>query len=189
MEIKVNEKNVEPYDPLFCNEIADNMIDYNGRKVCKYFDDDYSLVLNSKNKSKAIIKAVLLPNPPLFEKEGLQKKINSKYQIKQKNIGFYIYRNKRLIVEATTLSLFSRSEPRLLASRIRIDLDSLCDDEINLDVKKTSLVFPERFMEQLRDLLNPYLRRSKELWDEMKIRKANNDQEIATDSDSLHKKK
>ena len=51
------------------------MIDYNGRKVCKYFDDDYSLVLNSKNKSKATIRAVLLPNPPLFEKEGLQKKI------------------------------------------------------------------------------------------------------------------
>lgn len=188
LEIKVNEKNVEPYDPLFCNEIVDNMIDYNGRKVCKYFDDDYSLVLNSKNKSKATIRAVLLPNPPLFEKEGLQKKINIKYQIKQKNIGFYIYRNKRLIVEATTLSLFSRSEPRLLASRIRIDLDSLCDDEINLDVKKTSLVFPERFMEQLRDLLNPYLKRSKDLWDEMKIRKVNNDQEIATDSDSLHKR-
>ena len=188
LEIKVNEKNVEPYDPLFCNEIKDNMIDYNGRKVCKYFDDDYSLVLNSKNKSKATIRAVLLPNPPLFEKEGLQKKINIKYQIKQKNIGFYIYRNKRLIVEATTLSLFSRSEPRLLASRIRIDLDSLCDDEINLDVKKTSLVFPERFMEQLRDLLNPYLKRSKDLWDEMKIRKVNNDQEIATDSDSLHKR-
>ena len=54
-----------------------------------------------------------------------------------------------------------------------IDLDTNCDDDVNLDVKKTQLVFPEHFMEQLRDLLNPYLRRSKDLWDEMKIRKAN----------------
>lgn len=186
--ITVNDEKVEPYDPLFCKEIEDNMIDYDGKKVCKYFDEDYSLVLNSKNKSKAVIKAVLLPNPPLFEKEGTQKKINSKYRIKQKNIGFYIYRNRRLIVEATTLSLFSRSEPRLLASRIRIDLDTICDEEVNLDVKKTQLVFPERFMEQLRDLLNPYLKRSKDLWDEMKIRKANDNNEVPTDSDALHKR-
>lgn len=188
LNIKVNDKCVEPYDPLFCNEIKENMIDYDGRKVCKYFDEDYSLVLNSKNKSKATIKAVLLPNPPLFEKEGMQKKVNAQYHMKQKNIGFYIYRNRRLIVEATTLSLFSRSEPKLLASRIRIDLDTICDDEVNLDVKKTQLVFPERFMEQLRDLLNPYFRRSKDLWDEMKIRKANADQEVITDSDTLHKR-
>ena len=189
LKLYVNTEEVIPYDPLFCNELDDkSMIDYDGRNVCSYFSEDYGLTINSKNKSRAMIKAVLLPNPPLHEIEGKQKKINQHYRIQQKNIGIYIYRNERLIAEGITLGLFSRHEPRLLASRIRVDLNSNCDDDINLDVKKTQLVFPEQFMEQFKDLLNPYLKRSKDLWDEMKVMKFDLKNEQKTDSDVLHER-
>jgi len=63
--------------------------------------------------------------------------------------GFYIYRNKRLIIWGSWLRMNSRSEFNKLA-RIQIDLPSSLDSIWELDVKKSTAKIPEIIKEKLK---------------------------------------
>lgn len=178
----INNEKVEPFDPLFCNELSGKFSDYNGREPKSFWEDDQIIPINSKEKVKAKLKAVVLPCPPLFQREGRRSEVLKKYGISKQNIGFYIYRNKRLIKKGVTLGLLSRQD-KTYHIRIRIDLDSSCDNYINLDVKKTELYFNESFMEKLENRINPFINRAIELWDQ--VQKKGED-ETKTVSDLKH---
>ena len=62
--------------------------------------------------------------------------------------GFYLYRNRRLIIWGNWLHMNSRSEFFKLA-RIRVDIPTTLDFVWNLDVKKTSAVIPDSLRDQL----------------------------------------
>lgn len=164
VSIYVNDEKVEAFDPLFCNELKGEFSEYDGRTPKSFWEKDAIIPINRKEKAKAVVKAVLLPCPPLFEKEGKRQEILKKYGISKPNIGFYIYRNKRLIKKGVTLGLINRQD-KTFHIRIRIDLDSACDKFINLDVKKTALYFDESFMEGLGNRVNPFIKTATDLWD------------------------
>ncbi len=74
--------------------------------------------------------------------------------------GFYIYRNKRLIIWGSWLHMNIRSEFNKLA-RVRVDIPSELDSMWMLDVKKSSAKIPDRIKEQLKISVKDSIIRSK----------------------------
>lgn len=184
LKLKINGEEVNPFDPLFCDEVKDEFTKFNGREPRSYWKKDQVIAINASTKAKAIVKAVLLPVPPVFEAEGLRSKINTKYGLSKKNIGFYIYRNRRLIKKGVTLGLITRKQ-ETYPIRIRIDLDTNCDSYINLDVKKTELYFSEEFIEKLAERVNPFINKATDLWKEVQDKTTPSE---ITNSELLHKR-
>lgn len=66
--------------------------------------------------------------------------------------GFYVYRNKRLIVWGTWFGMRPRSELTKNA-RIRIDIPNSVDDIFKIDVKKQTAYLPKRIQNQMKHLV------------------------------------
>lgn len=168
VSIKVNGESIEPYDPLFLSEASKCSVkDYNGKNPAIFFNDEVELPVNPETNTTMKVKAVQLPNPPLFKAEGRQKEVNKKYRMLLKNIGFYIYRNDRLIARAETLDLLPR-EQDYISFRASIDLNSDSDEDVNLNVLKTKVLFPDYAYSSLEEVMRPVVRSSKEIWNSMK---------------------
>ncbi len=69
-----------------------------------------------------------------------------------KNQGFYLYRNRRLIVHGTWFGLARQLELTKLC-RVRIDMPSSLDAEWKIDVKKAWAQPPPRVRERLRGII------------------------------------
>ena len=74
--------------------------------------------------------------------------------------GFYIYRNKRLIIWGSWLHMNIRSEFNKLA-RVRVDIPSSLDSLWMLDVKKSSAKIPDKIKTQLQSSIKDSIVRSK----------------------------
>ncbi len=74
--------------------------------------------------------------------------------------GFYIYRNKRLIIWGSWLRMKIRSEFNKLA-RVRVDIPSSLDSLWMLDVKKSSAKIPDKIKNQLQASIKDSVVRSK----------------------------
>lgn len=68
------------------------------------------------------------------------------------NQGFYLYRNRRLIVHGTWFGLARKSELTKL-SRVQIDIPNSLDAEWKIDVKKASAQPPRPVRERLRQIV------------------------------------
>lgn len=69
------------------------------------------------------------------------------------NQGFYIYRNKRLIIKATWFRLIPKDELNKLI-RVRVDLTNTHDTLWQVDVKKSQANPPEAIRKKLRQIIN-----------------------------------
>jgi len=69
-----------------------------------------------------------------------------------KNQGFYVYREKRLIIHGTWFGLARQMELTKL-SRVRIDMQNGLDAEWKIDVKKSSAQPPYQVRERLRRII------------------------------------
>lgn len=69
-----------------------------------------------------------------------------------KNQGFYVYRNKRLLISGTWFRLISQSEMYKLA-RIQIDLPNSLDDLWKIDVKKSKASPPLIIKQRLKKII------------------------------------
>ena len=69
-----------------------------------------------------------------------------------KNQGFYVYRQKRLIIHGTWFGLARQTELTKLA-RVRIDMPNGLDVEWKIDVKKASAQPPFQVRERLRRII------------------------------------
>lgn len=68
------------------------------------------------------------------------------------NQGFYVYRNRRLIIKSTWFRIIPKTELTKLL-RIRIDIPNSLDHLWQLDVKKSSVIPPLAVITRLRELL------------------------------------
>lgn len=75
--------------------------------------------------------------------------------------GFYIYRNKRLIIWGSWLHMNVRSEVSKLA-RVKIEIPSTLDKAWSLDVKKSTAKIPDKVKEQIKASLEDSIQRSKQ---------------------------
>ena len=78
--------------------------------------------------------------------------------------GFYIYRNKRLIVAGGWLSLGLTSDEHLKLARIRIDMGNDVDFEWKLDVRKSVARPPIALRDQLRRIARATRDRAQEVY-------------------------
>ncbi len=112
----------------------------------------------SVNNEKIVVTPFVLPfaNSLTSEHKRLLGNPKSIYD----DQGFYIYRNKRLIIWGSWLRMNIRSEFNKLA-RVKVDIPSGLDSIWMLDVKKSSAKIPDKIKEQLRISINDSVVRSK----------------------------
>ncbi len=78
----------------------------------------------------------------------------------EENQGFYVFRNKRLIIKGTWLRLGIKRELNKLA-RIQVDIPSGLDEEWSLDVKKSTAKIPDKMKEAIEVAISDVLKRSR----------------------------
>lgn len=73
-----------------------------------------------------------------------------------KNQGFYIYRNKRLIVAASWFRITRKTDLSKLC-RVRVDIPNSLDEIWTIDVKKSMAIPPEIVLNSLRRIVAPII--------------------------------
>ena len=80
-----------------------------------------------------------------------------------RNQGFYVYRERRLIIHGTWFGLARQTELTKLA-RVRIDMPNSLDAVWKIDVKKASAQLPAGVRERLRRIIEPLGATSKRVY-------------------------
>lgn len=81
----------------------------------------------------------------------------------RRNQGFYVYRNKRLLVWGTWFRMIRQDELYKLA-RVRIDIPNSLDELWKLDIRKSTAVPPEVVRRNLVRIVNRIAEGSKRTW-------------------------
>jgi len=121
---------LEPWDPYLLNQSATQV-----------FPDETLL------NGLILVKGYVLPHKSKINDEILKYAEGPKGWNEQQ--GFYIYRNKRLLLAGDWLGLFRKEEHYKLA-RIKIDLPNCLDAEWQIDIKKSIARPPLILKEQLK---------------------------------------
>jgi len=145
MQIRMNNGPIEPADPFLTRRntqvMADEVMDIEGSAV--------------------VIRPYILPHisdlstnevTALGGKEGLRK-----------SQGFYIYRNKRLLVWGTWFRMMRQGELSKLA-RVQVDIPNELDNLWTLDIKKSTAMPPEAVRNNLASVIERLAERSKRTW-------------------------
>ncbi len=77
-----------------------------------------------------------------------------------KNQGFYVYRNRRLIVSADWFRLARKTDLTKLC-RVRVDIPNTLDELWTIDVKKSMAVPPEIVLRNLKRIISPIIHAGK----------------------------
>lgn len=113
------------------------------------------------NGSKVVVRPYILPHisnltsdeiAALGGKEGLRK-----------SQGFYVYRNKRLLVWGTWFRMMRQAELSKLA-RVQVDIPNELDSLWTLDIKKSTAVPPEEVRNNLDAVIERLAEHSKRTW-------------------------
>ena len=80
-----------------------------------------------------------------------------------KNQGFYLYRERRLIIHGTWFGLARQTELSKLA-RVRVDMPNSLDRAWRIDIKKASAQLPSVVRERLRRIIEPLVATSKRVY-------------------------
>lgn len=76
-----------------------------------------------------------------------------------RNQGFYVYRNRRLIIHGTWFRLLPHSELSQL-TRVRVDLPNALDAEWRITLDKSGAQLPSALRKRLREVVSKFSRRS-----------------------------
>ena len=79
------------------------------------------------------------------------------------NQGFYVYRNRRLIVKATWFRLIKKEELNKLI-RVRIDIPNSLDHLWGININKSHVAAPEIVRKQLRNIINKISGRGRKVY-------------------------
>lgn len=113
------------------------------------------------NGSRITAIPYILPHVSRLSKEELQT-LGGEEGLRR-NQGFYVYRNKRLLVWGTWFRLLRQDELYKLA-RVRIDIPNSLDELWKLDIRKSTAVPPEVVRRNLVRIVNRIAEGSKRTW-------------------------
>ena len=137
LKIYINYQQVEPLDPFLENHPRTT------RKK-----EITIAVKDSQGEEQTIrIKPFVLPYATHLTAED-KKKIGGVENLRAKQ-GFYVYRNKRLIIWGSWFNLKPRAELTKNA-RVRVDIPNSLDDIWGIDIKKRSAKIPKNILNQLK---------------------------------------
>lgn len=145
MQIRMNNVPVEPADPFLAKRntqvMSDEIMNIDGSKVLVR---PYILPHISNLTSDEIV--------ALGGKEGLRK-----------SQGFYVYRNKRLLVWGTWFRMMRQADLSKLA-RVQVDIPNEMDNLWTLDIKKSTAMPPEEIRNNLDSVVERLAENSKRTW-------------------------
>lgn len=110
---------------------------------------------------KVLIRPYILPHTSKLTKENLEE-LGGEEGLR-KTQGFYIYRNKRLIVWGTWFRMIKQGELSKLV-RIQVDLPNNLDNLWTLDIKKSIAIPPEIIKKNLEAVIEKLAILSKRTW-------------------------
>ncbi|SMP87955.1 Histidine kinase-, DNA gyrase B-, and HSP90-like ATPase [Epsilonproteobacteria bacterium SCGC AD-308-O04] len=135
VNIFINDEQLKPFDPFHTKhsatqELAEEIIPI--------------------NNSKITIKPYILPHYTKISAQEYDYYAGEGGYLK--NQGFYVYRNRRLLISGTWFRLIPQSEMYKLA-RIQIDLPNSLDDLWKIDVKKSNASPPSVIRQRLKKII------------------------------------
>lgn len=146
MQLKMNNLPIQPADPFLLQRntqvMADEFINVEGATVTVR---PFILPHISDLSNDEIV--------ALGGKEGLRK-----------SQGFYVYRNKRLLVWGTWFSMMRQGELSKLA-RVQVDIPNELDNLWTLDIKKSTAAPPEVVRSNLEAIIERLADKSKRTWE------------------------
>lgn len=110
------------------------------------------------DESEILVKPYILPYISKINEKHLSY-LGQKEDLK-KNQGFYLYRNKRLIVWGTWFGLHRQYELEKL-TRIRVDIPSELDSLWSIDIKKSTAILPDKIKKNLIEIIANSVPKSK----------------------------
>jgi hypothetical protein len=145
LDIKMNEESVVPQDPFLI------------KKSTQLMDDEIIVIRGQK----VVVSPYILPHTSRLTQKEL-KALGGKDGLR-KNQGFYVYRNKRLLVWGNWFRLMRQGDLSKLA-RVRVDIPNSLDDLWTLDVKKSTATPPEEVKKNLAVIVGKISEGSKRTW-------------------------
>ena len=136
VRISLNGRPLEPYDPFHSHHPAtqhhpEETVLFNGKEI--------------------LIRPVTLPHHDKVSQEDWKRYAGPEGYVN--NQGFYLYRNRRLIVHGTWFRLAPQAELTKL-SRVLVDMPNSLDSDWKLDVKKASAQPPAPVRDRLRRIVD-----------------------------------
>ncbi|WP_048654568.1 ATP-binding protein [Bacillus safensis] len=154
IQIYLNGNKIEPWDPFLSQEIATQELPPESQLI----KDDI-----------VKIQPYILPHHTKLIQTEYEKAAGPKGWLEQQ--GFYIYRNKRLLVAGSWLHLFGREESYKLA-RIKVDITNTSDFSWQIDIKKSSAKPPQELISILRKIGEMARKKSHEVFYQRSINKS-----------------
>lgn len=135
IQMSLNGRKLEPFDPFHSRHPATN------RDPEEFF---------KIGRQRIRIQAVTLPHHQKVSTEDWERHAGPEGYLK--NQGFYLYRERRLIIHGTWFNLARQTELTKLA-RVMIDMPNGMDAEWKIDVKKASAQPPAPIRKHLKQLI------------------------------------
>lgn len=134
IDIRINSEPVTAWDP-FCKDIADLV----GNQIVP-------AEIDNGKQAEFSVRAYILPRKEEFPDDESAKaaKLGNERQ------GIYIYRENRLIHDASWLKMYSK-EPHGTLLRVEFSFDHRLDDAFHIDIKKSQIILNEDLWNWLRD--------------------------------------
>lgn len=145
IDIQMNNISIFPADPFLI------------RKSTQFMDEETIIVRGEKIK----VKPYILPHTSKLTRQEL-KDLGGKEGLR-KNQGFYVYRNKRLLIWGTWFRLMRQGDLSKLA-RVQVDIPNSLDDLWTLDIKKSTAIPPEEVRKNLSIIIEKIAEGSKRTW-------------------------
>ncbi|MGN0940765.1 MAG: ATP-binding protein [Selenomonadaceae bacterium] len=143
----INDVKIEPIDPFLTS--------HNTQAIA---DENIKL-----NKKIITVRSYMLPHPSKMTNEEKKMLGVDDEDGLRKGQGFYVYRNKRLIVWGTWFGMARKSTLSKLA-RVQVDIPNDFDDLWVLDVKKSSAIPPIAIRRNLSAIIDNMVQKSKRTW-------------------------
>ena len=145
LQIKMNGTGIDYIDPFLTHRNTQVMA-------------DEELFMDSV---KVVVRPYILPHISKLSAEEIEK-LGGREGLR-KSQGFYVYRNKRLLVWGTWFRMMRQGELSKLA-RIQVDIPNDLDSLWTLDIKKSTAIPPEIVRNNLESVIERLAERSKQTW-------------------------
>ena len=145
VNMKVNGARLAPVDPFLVN-----------KSTCP-IEDEVLLIRDER----ILVRPYILPHTSQLSAEELEE-LGGKDGL-TKSQGFYVYRNKRLLVWGTWFRMHRKGDLSKLV-RIQVDIPNSLDDLWTLDIKKSSAIPPAEVRRNLKALIERMAENSHRTW-------------------------
>ena len=145
LSIYLNDEKLTPADPFLQKRSFQAMA-----------DETYLL-----HGEKILIKPYILPHISKLSAKEISL-LGGKDGLRRQQ-GFYIYRNKRLLVWGTWFRMMRQGDLSKLA-RIQVDIPNTLDDLWTLDIKKSTAIPPPELRKCLETVIQKIAEKSKQTW-------------------------